>query len=212
MYKLSVTCITGEPYYIYDSYGNLCVILPSLTADVMAISGVWMPATDGSDVLSRYAYLYNYDIYNHCIRKMLPDAGWIRYEYDYSDRLTVSQDAEQVSNSPALCTFYLYDDDNRPIVQGLCEFTRFIAVLGYSTMLTSFKRSSDGSIIAGGLDGSGYNGNLSLISPVVHTVNYYDDYGFRSLTGFNNSNFPVASYPDNGLLPGTVTSLLDGSG
>ena len=201
-----------DTYYIYDSYGNLRVVLPPLAADAMAISGVWMPATDGSDVLSRYAYLYNYDIYNRCIRKKLPGAGWIRYEYDYSDRLTASQDAEQASNSPALCTFYLYDDDNRPIVQGLCEFTGSIAALGSSTMLTSLKRSSDGSIIAGGLDGSGYSGNLSLISPVVHTVNYYDDYGFRSLAGFNNSNFPVASYPGSGLLTGTVTSLLDGSG
>ena len=36
---------------------------------------------------SRYAYMYDYDARNRCIRKKIPGTGWIYYGYDRSDRL-----------------------------------------------------------------------------------------------------------------------------
>ena len=202
-----------DTYYVYDSYSNLRAVLPPLAADALAAAGTWTVATDGTGVLAQYAYLYKYDDRNRCIWKKLPGADWIRYEYDRADRMIASQDGEQTAKSPALCTFYLYDIDNRPVIQGTCEFRGSIASLGSTAMLTSLKRSYDGKIIASGLENSGYNPNMTLYSPVVHTINYYDDYGFRSLTGFDNeSYFPKESHPAGGLLTGMVTTLLDGSG
>jgi len=202
-----------DTYYVYDSYGNLRAVLPPLAADATAMSGIWRLTTDGTGALAQYAYLYKYDDRNRCIWKKLPGADGIRYGYDRGDRMIASQDGEQAAKSPALCTFYLYDIDNRPVIQGTCEFRGSIASLGSTAMLTSLKRSYDGKIIASGLENSGYNPNMTLYSPVVHTINYYDDYGFRSLAGFDNeSYFPKESHPAGGLLTGTVTTLLDGSG
>lgn len=202
-----------DTYYVYDSYSNLRAVLPPLAADALAAAGTWTVATDGTGVLAQYAYLYKYDDRNRCIWKKLPGTGGIRYEYDRADRMIASQDGEQAAKSPALCTFYLYDIDNRPVIQGTCEFRGSIASLGSTAMLTSLKRSYDGKIIASGLENSGYNPNMTLYSPVVHTINYYDDYGFRSLAGFDNeSYFPKESHPAGGLLTGMVTTLLDGSG
>ena len=202
-----------DTYYVYDSYGNLRAVLPPLAADATAMSGIWRLTTDGTGALAQYAYLYKYDDRNRCIWKKLPGADGIRYGYDRGDRMIASQDGEQAAKSPALCTFYLYDIDNRPVIQGICEFRGSIASLGPTAMLTSLKRSYDGKIIASGLENSGYNPNMTLYSPVVHTINYYDDYGFRSLAGFDNeSYFPKESHPAGGLLTGTVTTLLDGSG
>ena len=202
-----------DTYYVYDSYGNLRAVLPPLAADALAIAGSWTQNAASTDALSLYAYLYKYDDRNRCIWKKLPGAGWIRYEYDRGDRLIASQDAEQAAQSPALCTFHLYDIDNRPVIQGICEFRGSIASLSSTAVLTSLKRSYDGKVISSGLENSGYNHNMALYSPVVHTINYYDDYGFRSLAGFDNeSYFPQESHPAGGLLTGTVTCLLDGSG
>ena len=202
-----------DTYYVYDSYSNLRAVLPPLAADALAAAGTWTVATDGTGVLAQYAYLYKYDDRNRCIWKKLPGTGGIRYEYDRADRMIASQDGEQAAQSSALCTFYLYDIDNRPVIQGTCEFRGSIASLGSTAMLTSLKRSYDGKIIASGLENSGYNPNMTLYSPVVHTINYYDDYGFRSLAGFDNeSYFPKESHPAGGLLTSTVTTLLDGSG
>ena len=202
-----------DTYYVYDSYGNLRAVLPPLAADALAAAGTWTVTTDGTGALAQYAYLYKYDDRNRCIWKKLPGADGIRYGYDRGDRMIASQDGEQAAKSPALCTFYLYDIDNRPVIQGTCEFRGSIASLGPTAMLTSLKRSYDGKIIASGLENSGYNPNMTLYSPVVHTINYYDDYGFRSLAGFDNEScFPKESHPAGGLLTGTVTMLLDGSG
>lgn len=119
-----------DTYYVYDSYSNLRAVLPPLAADALAAAGTWTVATDGTGVLAQYAYLYKYDDRNRCIWKKLPGADWIRYEYDRADRMIASQDGEQTAKSPALCTFYLYDIDNRPVIQGTCEFRGSIASLG----------------------------------------------------------------------------------
>ena len=42
-----------------------------------------------------------------------------------------------------------------------------------------------------GIDGCGYTANFILPSPVLQLVNFYDDYSFRTGTGFNNTNFPA---------------------
>ncbi|SHJ61743.1 RHS repeat domain-containing protein [Bacteroides stercorirosoris] len=201
-----------DTYYVYDTYGNLRAVLPPAAADALTITGSWTMATNNTDILSRYAYLYKYDDRSRCTGKKLPGIGWMRYEYDNIDRMICSQDAEQAAKTPSQCTFYLYDNFNRPVVQGLCDFNGPICHLGFSKMITSLAYSTDGYIAAQGIDDSGYSPNMSLYSPVAHTVNYYDNYSFMKLTGFTNLPTDGSRFSGNGLLTGTVTALLDGSG
>ena len=98
-----------DTYYVYDNYGNLCYVLP--------------PAINGNistDNLNLYAYQYNYDGCNRCIRKKLPGTQYIEYVYDNSDRLTFSQDGSQRALSAQNWTYYKYDQLNRLTEQGLC--------------------------------------------------------------------------------------------
>ena len=98
-----------DTYYVYDNYGNLCYLLP--------------PAINGNistDNLNLYAYQYNYDGCNRCIRKKLPGTQYIEYVYDNSDRLTFSQDGSQRALSAQNWTYYKYDQLNRLTEQGLC--------------------------------------------------------------------------------------------
>ena len=98
-----------DTYYVYDNYGNLCYVLP--------------PAINGNistDNLNLYAYQYNYDGCNRCIRKKLPGTQYIEYVYDNSDRLTFSQDGSQRALSAQNWAYYKYDQLNRLTEQGLC--------------------------------------------------------------------------------------------
>jgi len=204
-----------DTYYVYDTRGNMRAVLPPLASDAMSQAGSWSLLADGTDVLSRYAYLYYYDDRNRCTSKKLPGAGSIRYEYDRGDRLAASQDAEQAAKSPKLCTFYLYDDYNRLVVQGISEFAGSIMYLSSNMVFTTLSYSSDGSISAKGIENSGYSPGVGLIAPTIHIVNYYDNYRFLNLSGFNNTNFAVDTPAGNtgkGQLTGTVTTLLDDSG
>ena len=51
----------------------------------------------------------------------------------------------------------------------------------------------------------------ALVSPEVHRVNYYDDYAFRSLTGFDNAGFPAATIDAKGYVTGSVITVLGSS-
>ncbi len=202
-----------DTYYLYDMYGNLRAVLPPLAADALSVAGTWTLSSGGTDALSRYSYLYKYDNRNRLIRKKLPGAGWVRYEYDRCDRLTATQDAVQAAQSPATCTFHLYDDYNRLVVQGTCEFYGSITVLGSTMMSTNLSYTANGFVNPTGIGNSGYSSGITLYSPVPHTVNYYDDYKFLKLTGFTNANFttPASQNSGKGLLTGKVTTLMDGS-
>ena len=62
-----------------------------------------------------------------------------------------------------------------------------------------------------GLGNSGYTSSFALVSPEVHRVNYYDDYAFRSLTGFDNAGFPAATIDAKGYVTGSVITVLGSS-
>ncbi|WP_291528811.1 DUF6443 domain-containing protein [Bacteroides sp. UBA939] len=206
-----------DTYYVYDSYGNQRAVLPPAASDLMTTTGSWTDNTTGTDVLSLYAYLYKYDDRNRCTEKKLPGTGWMKLGYDRSNRLTYTQDGEQAAKSPGLCTFYLYDAYNRPVVEGICQLAGSIAYLGSSMMVTTLSYGTNGYISSTGIESSGYSPNMSLyipglhtVEPTVHTVNYYDNYKFKQLSGFNHSSFTTPASPNSGKgkLTGTVTSLL----
>ncbi len=180
--------VRHDTYYVYDDYGNLCYVLP--------------PAMDGNistASLNLYAYQYKYDRRNRCVWKKLPGADAVSYVYDLNDRLVFSQDGNQKSRGKWM--FYLYDDLSRLVVQGECANTNTSTASARSVACTRVNTAT-------GLGNSGYSSDFALTAPVVYLVNYYDNYDFRTLPGFNNSFFPANTLSAKGSLSGSVITVL----
>ena len=94
-----------DTYYVYDEKGNLRFVLQPMYQSIAN--------------LDLYAFQYQYDGLNHCIREKVPGAGHIEYVYDDAERMTFSQDGNQRVNGNKW-TFYLYDSLNRLTEQGEC--------------------------------------------------------------------------------------------
>ena len=180
--------VRHDTYYVYDDYDNLCYVLP--------------PAMDGNistASLNLYAYQYKYDRRNRCVWKKLPGADAVSYVYDLNDRLVFSQDGNQKSRGKWM--FYLYDDLSRLVVQGECANTNTSTASARSVACTRVNTAT-------GLGNSGYSSDFALTAPVVYLVNYYDNYDFRTLPGFNNSFFPANTLSAKGSLSGSVITVL----
>ena len=132
----------------------------------------------------------------------LPGASAVSYVYDEADNMIFSQDGKQYASKQ--WSFYLYDKFHRLAVQGVCSNTNTAAV---SNVIVSCTRVNSNS----GLGNSGYTSSFALVSPEVHRVNYYDDYAFRSLTGFDNAGFPAATIDAKGYVTGSVITVLGSS-
>jgi RHS repeat-associated protein len=178
--------IYSDTYYVYDGYHNLCFVL--------------QPEYQTNPSLDLYAFQYKYDVRNRCIEKKEPGAQSIKYVYDTSNRLSFSQDGVQRTRSE--WTFYLYDKFRRLVLQGTCGNTNTSDV-GSLYIQTTFT-STAGS----GIGGSGYTSSFGLVSPVVETANYYDNYDFRTLSAFASGDYPAPKYPAKGFLTATITTEL----
>ena len=93
-----------DTYYVYDSAGNLRYVL--------------QPEYQTTADLSKYAFQYRYDTYNRCVRKTLPGAAYVAYEYNTKDQLVFSQDGNQRGRNK--WTYYEYDNHGRLTEQGEC--------------------------------------------------------------------------------------------
>ena len=175
-------------YYVYNDLDNLCFVL--------------QPMYQSVSNLDQYAFQYKYDNRNRCNWKKLPGASAVSYVYDEADNMIFSQDGKQYASKQ--WSFYLYDKFHRLAVQGVCSNTNTAAV---SNVIVSCTRVNSNS----GLGNSGYTSSFALVSPEVHRVNYYDDYAFRSLTGFDNAGFPAATIDAKGYVTGSVITVLGSS-
>ena len=177
-----------DTYYVYNDLDNLCFVL--------------QPMYQSVSNLDQYAFQYKYDNRNRCNWKKLPGASAVSYVYDKADNMIFSQDGKQYASKQ--WSFYLYDKFHRLAVQGVCSNTNTAAV---SNVIVSCTRVNSNS----GLGNSGYTSSFALVSPEVHRVNYYDDYAFRSLTGFDNAGFPAATIDAKGYVTGSVITVLGSS-
>ncbi|MDE6716088.1 MAG: hypothetical protein K2J74_06385, partial [Muribaculaceae bacterium] len=213
----------ADTYYVYDLFDNLCAVLsPEASAKMKTSETTW---NSSSPELSELSFLYIYDYLRHCIAKKLPGAAWVLMVNDIGGRLVYSQDGVQRSRGEWL--FILYDDLNRPCVNGISYnsfdifndstilFVNHLRrnntkndFLGYEIYLNEFAQ-------ADGLK------NCVPVNPIVLSVNYYDDYSFMGHFGFPEESSPLMVYEahdDYGtryeasartFLTGTVTALLD---
>jgi RHS repeat-associated protein len=163
----------AQTYYVYDEFGMLRFVLqPELVRSVLQSDSYNPSATD----LDNYGYQYKYDARKRMTMKRVPGADWMYMVYDNRDRLRLTQDGSQRQQNKWI--FNKYDAFNRIILTGV--YTHGTAV-DQSTMsglvtATAFEQY-DGT--------SGNHGYTNAMFPTsgteVLTVNYYDNYSFKSL-------------------------------
>ena len=74
----------ADTYYIYDSKGDLAVVLPPEASSRLSSPGNY--SCKSAAPLLDYAYLYTYDEFHRCITKKLPEADAVTLQYDSMDR------------------------------------------------------------------------------------------------------------------------------
>lgn len=203
---------THDTYYVYDIYGNLCYVL--------------QPMYQSEKSLEKYAFRYEYDHRNRCVRKTVPGAQYVEYVYDDADRLTYSQDGNQRAKNR--WTYYSYDKFGRLTGQGECtgkvstqdremhvsnsyDNYNFVGrTAGFSGPLFTEDTSTHGKGKLTGRIVSGLNGG-----PELYAAYYYDDKGreIKSVQGNIQGGYDVitTTYSFSGM-PLTVTHNHTNSG
>lgn len=210
-----------DTYYIYDSFGNLRVVLPPMVSETSA-SGTW---TDATASWQQYAYLYKYDDRNRCIWKKLPGCEPIYYVYDKADRLIFTQDGEQRAKGEWL--FSIPDAFGRPVLTGICKNTLDYAADPLKNVVVSASWSKATNTY------KGYTiTGITLTLRAVLSANYYDNYefmGLNSIPANTDANFKYTAesgygtwygtdytdankYKNKGLLTGTLTTRYQSDG
>ena len=207
----------ADTYYVYNDLGQQAYVLPPLAADALG-SGIYSETTDA---VKKYGYVYKYDESGNCKYKKLPGCEPIYMVYDKADRLILSQDGNQRARIPASqWTVTKYDVFGRVLYTGIMPGD---TNKDYATLLKNI-------VITETYNGSGNTGYseqdygvFTTITPL--TVNYYDNYDFiedeelnyvdMTEDGYSSKYTPTSGNGRSGaigLLTGTRTYLLDGSG
>lgn len=202
-------------YYVYDDRSRLRAVLPpQLSASLTTSGSTWSNAS--SNLLRQYAYLYSYDGQNRCSHKRLPGTSWTYLYYDKSGQLILSQDGNQRKRNE--CTFTLSDANGRTVLSGICSNT---CPLSSNPIQNSIVRATRNNQTDAN---KGYTiSGITLSSPTVQIVNYYDDYGFMGKNNVPASTSSILSYEvvsgygtrhaENpaGLQTGQIVRLTDGT-
>ncbi|HLP04034.1 MAG TPA: DUF6443 domain-containing protein, partial [Paludibacter sp.] len=210
-----------DTYWVYNDLGQLAYVLPPLAADNMTAT---TPFADTDPYLKKYGYLYKYDGRGNCIEKRLPGCEPIHMLYDQADRLVLSQDGNQrlktqwtVTKCDVLGRVLYTGVLNRDITQEERDLVAGGVIVETAVTGNSFQNI--------GYTAATFNTDFAPLS-----VNYYDDYGFMSVLpqdkqqalGYQAKDGYSKAYPEaatdavglnaKGLLTGTRTYILDGSG
>ena len=196
-----------DTYYIYDDHGRLCYVLPPMAVDGMYNTGNY---PDSHTLLQQYAYLYKYDDRGNCIGKRLPGCKSIQMIYDRANRLVMSQDGNQQSES--LWTITKYDALSRVLYTYEANPLRSPGDLRQYCKEKLFVEERADSYTA--WPGMGYT--LRILLPAANdyrllTVNYYDDYSFLYIEGTAASQLAYRSKEGYGAAYSSAKGLLTGT-
>ena len=195
----------ADTYYIYDTYDNLVAVLPPAAAGQMQGQTVWNSQT--SDVVKQYAYLYRYDDRHRCTAKRLPGCEWTYYVYDDADRMIFFQDGNQ--RQQGVWAFSIPDIFGRVCLTGTCKGTSDVEGKVVTAHYTGETNDYKGYALT----------NVSVSSPSVLTVNYYDSYDFLGSSDIPHGtlNYEQADgfgerWPNAKMLQtGSAVAVLDGA-
>ena len=200
-----------DTYYVYDDWGKLHAVLPPNLIEFIAVPGGTF-SNLSSTAICKLAYLYVYDYRNLVVGKRLPGQGWTRIVYDRSDYPVFTQDSRQRSSGE--WSFSLSDTFSRVCLTGISK-NSFTGVLPSLSSVVKVVRDNSTGIY------KGYSiSGITLSSPQVLSVNYYDDYTFMGSNGFppsTDSQYRYNAltgygtfypYGSQSLLTGTLTAML----
>ena len=185
-------------YNVYDDYGRVRFVIPaSITS---AITDANQLGSLTQTQVDEQVFQYEYDRYGRVIRKKDPGAGWMEYIYDQWDRLVLSRHAAQKLNGADSWTFTKYDAWNRPIYSGQVVTaltttelrTRANEVFtddGNDTNdLTRYEDTANSEIGYTLNNGFPNLGDNDFGTYEVHSISYYDSYGYQSNTNWDAEN------------------------
>ena len=212
-----------DTYFIYDDFGRVIYVLPPNVVDQTPEAYI---CYDNYTLMKKYAYVYKYDYKNNLIIKQLPGCDQVYMVYDKTNRLVMSQDGNQRAQTPDRWTVYKYDMLGRLLYSS--EIKDGNSHTYYMNLFKDFltvETFSTGSL-TNPMEETGYSRNFFIAQPTrLLTVNYYDNYNFlvklptnkKDTLSYDSSkesmNFGIAKKDSvKGLLTGTRTYLLDGSG
>jgi RHS repeat-associated protein len=198
--------------FVYNDLNQLCYVVPPKAYDLLTTNGI---ISDNHDALKKFGYLYKYDNRGNCIAKRLPGCAPTRMIYDKANRLVLSQDGNQRKHNPEKWTSTYYDSFGRIVITS--EISEVISELDQNEIETqiSVYDFNEHSTYQ-----NGYFSRTSANSKFL-IINYYDDYRFlqkenhttmTNLTDIQKDSFDIKHPSAKGLLTGTRTYLLDGSG
>lgn len=165
---------TNDTYYAYDDFGNLTFVIPPMASDLLKDDNTW---DENNLDLRNYVYMYKYDDQNRCIAKKIPGAEWEYYVYDKAGQLVFRQDGN--IRKKGEWYFYIPDILGRTVLHGTCKNSLSFPDTTIKKQLVkgAFARTTNG------FRGYGIMG-VTIISPILLSVNYYDNYNFMGLNGF----------------------------
>lgn len=201
-----------DTYYVYDDFGNTAAVLPPAASELLSEGNSY---NNNSSAISRYAYLYCYDKRGYCIGKKLPAAAWTYYIYDKAGRLILTQDGNMRKQNKWL--FSIPDSHGRSVLSGTynAQHNAFNTSFSETLVTAIWKGSAAPNSTFYGYQPQGIN----ITSPTIESVNYYDNYEFKSynslnaeydcedLTGYDKQ------YPggQQGMLTGSITRATSGN-
>lgn len=147
-----------DTYYVYDNRNNLSFVLQPMYQEFGAN-------------LDLNSFQYKYDGRNRCIEKKLPGVQPVYYVYDTANNLIFSQDGEQRDRSE--WTFSIPDLLGRTVLTGICKnsLNYNLDPLGTKVVKAVLENTNT--------TNKGYTiKEVSLNSPVIYSVIYYDNYDF----------------------------------
>ena len=163
----------NDTYFVYEN-GLLRLVIPPLYQHY-----------GKANVL----YRYKYDDFGRCIEKVLPGNVVIKNWYDRHGRLSFMQDG--LLRGKRKFRFFLYDGQNRLVVQGITSDT--VGKSNYAIYDAKVELCAEkASVVSSGYC---YVGNFSMPDADAELINYYDNYqglsNFKSLV--SKYNLPTKS-------------------